>query len=779
VRLEDAKAAVSACFEDARQSLESRIASAEGEERRALIRVLRKLRQRKVPAPSPAFDTSSLENAISRRESCDSDVEKQFAAEDQSISEAICDIVRLPLFREAIAWQNLAAYENALSRIASGEGRGRKKYRRAEQMVASYLQRYCVKNDTIGFFGPQGSGEIVSGDTWKGRPGRRSLRKRRVYLEHWAVAELADVISQDEEVRAHLAPKLFAALRYSDGVLHHGYGDTSELPHDVAVVISSCTDNRSAKEIAQTLLADPTLDFDDEEDVYELLEDLHDRRVLSWSITLPTALNEPELYLERVLRELPKDVAQPGLASLATLLEARDRVSQSAGNAEKLVIALKALNETFEALTQKDATRAAGQMYAGRTLVYEECLRDYELAIGTGALAAVAAPLQLLLQSARWLTAEVARRFQAEWGMAFDSICEETGATCVDYMRLWGEIRRHFGSGNETSAIVRDVKAQLQSRWGAMLGCASDCRVIERDAASLAEEIHHVFAASAPGWPSARYHSPDLMVVSLPEDDNPGCFVLGEIHAAVNTCGVRVYQSQVNHAEQMTAAREVDLPRPSVVPVIARSQATRADHVWMARHNWDLETADTPSWREDTNVLAVGNLTVERRDGVLVVCDRHSDATFSLLEVLETALSAEVAGDFNFLPHMVHRPRIKIDGLIIGRETWTFRPEELAFASMPRGARQFAAVQEWVRELELPPRVFVKVPEETKPVYIDLQSPLYVELLARLCRQGSTIVVSEMLPDLEQLWLTDKDGRMYTSELRVVALDPVRWEENI
>jgi len=198
----------------------------------------------------------------------------------------------------------------------------------------------------------------------------------------------------------------------------------------------------------------------------------------------------------------------------------------------------------------------------------------------------------------------------------------------------------------------------------------------------------------------------------------------------------------------------------------------------MAPNNIDLELNDTPSWRNRSQVLSIGNLVIEDRDGELIVWDRVSGKTFSLIEVLETSLSAEVAADFTYLPAVKYRPRITIDSLIVGRETWTFSPEEVAFASLPRGAEQFVEARRWTRENRLPNRIFVKIPEETKPVYIDLTSPLSVEILARLSRQASILVVSEMLPDLDQLWLRDSSGDRFTSELRIVAVDSKSWERD-
>jgi hypothetical protein len=49
-------------------------------------------------------------------------------------------------------------------------------------------------------------------------------------------------------------------------------------------------------------------------------------------------------------------------------------------------------------------------------------------------------------------------------------------------------------------------------------------------------------------------------------------------------------------------------------------------------------------------------------------------------------------------------------------------------------------------------------------------------LLAKHIRQTQAaglaeFTVTEMLPDLDQLWLTDREGRRYSSELRIIAYD--------
>jgi hypothetical protein len=113
--------------------------------------------------------------------------------------------------------------------------------------------------------------------------------------------------------------------------------------------------------------------------------------------------------------------------------------------------------------------------------------------------------------------------------------------------------------------------------------------------------------------------------------------------------------------------------------------------------------------------------------------------------------------------------------VVLTRERWTVPAAQLAFAREEDTLARFIAARAWARATGLPRRLFLKVPEETKPLFVDLESPTFVDLAAKMVRKASEISLSEMLPDLEELWLTDAHGRHYTSELRLVAVDPVAW----
>jgi hypothetical protein len=64
-------------------------------------------------------------------------------------------------------------------------------------VIAGYWQRYCAKNDTIGFFGPLGWGRFAdAGSAIDVRAGALQA-ERVVHLETWAVEALARAVGDD------------------------------------------------------------------------------------------------------------------------------------------------------------------------------------------------------------------------------------------------------------------------------------------------------------------------------------------------------------------------------------------------------------------------------------------------------------------------------------------------------------------------------------------------------------------------------------------------------
>jgi hypothetical protein len=110
---------------------------------------------------------------------------------------ALRAVARDPLFQTAVTWQNRAAMRNAVAKIAAGAPTSGSAQRRREEVVASYWQRYCAKNDTIGFFGPLAWGRVVDGGPTVGVSCGRLVSECTVQFEAWAIQALAEALDAD------------------------------------------------------------------------------------------------------------------------------------------------------------------------------------------------------------------------------------------------------------------------------------------------------------------------------------------------------------------------------------------------------------------------------------------------------------------------------------------------------------------------------------------------------------------------------------------------------
>lgn len=66
-------------------------------------------------------------------------------------------------FLRAVTWQNHRLVDGTIRSFLQwdpAKDNRHSRHRQREELIASYWQRYCVKNDTIGFFGPSGWGKL-------------------------------------------------------------------------------------------------------------------------------------------------------------------------------------------------------------------------------------------------------------------------------------------------------------------------------------------------------------------------------------------------------------------------------------------------------------------------------------------------------------------------------------------------------------------------------------------------------------------------------------------
>lgn len=292
------------------------------------------------------------------------------------------------------------------------------------------------------------------------------------------------------------------------------------------------------------------------------------------------------------------------------------------------------------------------------------------------------------------------------------------------------------------------------------------------------------FKAPRPGWRAACYHSPDLMIAARSvEAINRGDYhlVMGELHLALNTMNASLRVSQSPRPDELIRALDLDLPEPRLVPVNPKNWAgatARTLPALISSKDFRLVLTPEPHEVPASQAVPIGSLVVEETDGALVLRTRDGRISYDIIEAFGTALSSVIGNYFHLMAAESHTPRVTIDRVTVCRETWRFSPADLAFAFEKDEAARFLAARRFARSHDLPRFVFIKVPVEVKPFYVDFNSPIYVDILAKMIRRtkekgraDALVSVTEMHPRADETWLPDAEGQHYTSELRIVAVD--------
>jgi hypothetical protein len=522
-------------------------------------------------------------------------------------------------------------------------------------------------------------------------------------------------------------------------------------------------------------------EFADRDAVTRVIEALAAERLIELSLHVPAEVLDAETWLRSALGQIPDaGIRAQLLAPLDRLEVKRKEVANAAGEVDALYRAIGDLDREFSSVTAGlSAKRGHGRMYAGRQLFFEDCRRALKLEVGGEFLRGLAPSLTMLFESARWFTWEIAQAYQREFAALHRALVDRSGHGRVSLGALLAASRDLFtGKGQIASPILVSAQQALQRRWLEVFDLPPDA--LDRSSVTLsssacADRALKLFAAPGPGWPRARHHSPDIMVAARSAEaieHGDGLAVLGELHVATNTLLMAHAVAMHPDRDALVEGWTIDMGEGMVSPV--QASADRASFVTPSPLDYHVELGHAPSWRTRGRVLQGGDLYCEQVGNRLVVRSRVSAIEFDLIAFMDHYLSAAAAPHYRLLPRRHHWPRITLDNLVLSRERWHQAKPDF-WELVATAETSYETVYRWSRKLGLPRFVFATVPPEPKPIYVDFGSPVEVEIFIAYLRKADELGLSEMLPGHDDLWLSDAQGRRYTSELRVVATDPRRW----
>ncbi|EFE71047.1 lantibiotic dehydratase domain-containing protein [Streptomyces viridosporus ATCC 14672] len=414
------------------------------------------------------------------------DFARLFADAAVETAHTLQDIARAPSFREAVAWQNRPVLTSGIApflRWTPGVDKRSSMPRQREELVAHYWQRFCVKNDTIGFFGPVGWGRwdpaaphAVTVDTGSGL-----IAESTVYWASWGIDALARTLDADPGLREWVAPRRVPFVTVD--------GDRVRVPGrrpvtvgaGAAAVLALCDGVRPARAIAAAL---------PDHDVPAVLADLVARRWVVWRLDVPAGTHP-----DRDLRAGLETVGAPeprrrGLAALDRLEEGRAAVA-AARDVDALVGALTDLERDFTELTDTAAVREKSVSTAPcRALVYSDSRRSATARLGPEALEALR-PLRLLMDSAGWLTSRLAAAVRTGTRAVYERLAAEGP---VDLASFWFACLPVLHG--TARATADELQEEFAATWRRILAVPADARrVAVRSAdieAAVREKIHRL-----------------------------------------------------------------------------------------------------------------------------------------------------------------------------------------------------------------------------------------------------------------------------------------------
>jgi hypothetical protein len=647
-------------------------------------------------------------------------------------------------FREALTWQNQDALGNALDRLSAAASGST--HRRRLETVASYWQRYCAKNDTIGFFGPLGWGQLADdGPAVVAEPGAELLAARMTRFEVWAIDALAAVLAEDPGIRRWIPPRRHPA----------------RVPADL---------DEAEKQVYQRCDGRPAF----EAGPVELVAKLADQGLLVWALRVPVGPHP-----ERELRAQLEAIGDPAvrarcLEALDRLEAARAAVAAAAGDADALGRALDKLGQVFESVTRVAAHRRAGEMYAGRSVCYEDCRRNLTLRLGPDIVAELARVLVPVLAGARWYCGEVAEVGRAVIAEAVAEARAERGATRSRSSTC--------GAASYRSSCRPRDGVNCLPLWQAWRRSQPNCSAAGASCSPVTSTLWPSGpkrCSAAPVRPGHGRAFTAPISRSLPPAKTPSTGASSPLSSATSIPAARPSPSRSSWKAIPSPTR---CAGSSAVTCPARGCFGCCRATWAAsaagsfpgmrqRPTTACSPPRKPACRPVYRSVALAELRVDDdADGPVIVTGGGKPIA-PLLHAFEHPLF--IAGIRSYIPFAPapHAPRITAGRAVLRREMWTLNGTDIGWVHRKQEAH--SAARQWAMSLDMPRRVFALAAGEAKPIYVDFDSRALVSILGRQIRAAGQAPVrfSEMLPDPDHLWLTDAQGNRYTSELRLTAVD--------
>lgn len=670
--------------------------------------------------------------------------------------------------QQATIWQDASVVAEILPRA---RGPRASRARRCQPMLARYLQRYVLRNESVGFFGPVFWGSLESGGAnITHRPGADPEVRTEAVLESWAVAALAEALVESGPLRESFPVTLRVEAWHIGRYLVRG-SRRHTLSTAQRAVVTELSGPSYPRRTVRELAAATGLDL---EEVVDAVGELAAAEFIHWGPDLPPAIGE----LAALRAQVTRLADSPERDHAARELERMDAAIELAGAARSAAELDERFHQAatlFSAVTARRADRVIAPDARGRQIMGLMGERTGELRVGGQLADDIVRLLQLLRPVARWLA------FAA--GEAVEAAARDARQVAGDADEVpLGLVYAGLAAVVWEPEFMTSVIAELRQRWHRVWQGGGDDDQPLDDVRARAEEE---FAAPLPCWASGAEHSPDLMVAARDiAAANRGEYrlILGELHVGTVTAdqvpftwagdGARLVEREYARSRG-SQARFV----PAYVNDFTYNSALNypPPEVGDSAHTLSLVVGPTYDIRQPDpdRFVRMSECTVIERNGRLRV--RTPIGEYGLLEVLGEMASQAASSSFNLVPPGTGRRTV--DGrIVLNRASWACATEDLQELIDDSSRMSCVRVRRHLESLGVARWSFWRAGNGVKPIYLDLWNALYLRVFVQMVRRLDPsdvphVVLTEMDPDVNHAWLPHPDGGTVTSELRVTMVD--------
>lgn len=657
----------------------------------------------------------------------------------------------------------LAEYESggALSRRNA-------RARERERHLLLYIQRVAAKNDTFSEFGPTGWGRIdnhATGIAFAPRPG---VAAREVFFERWAAHAVAAAMNADSDIFPDLRPRLNPNGRIeNEAFLFTDTGETSPLGAEELEAIKHCDGSTPV----HALGISPKV-------ICALVE----KKILWCAIEVPAL----EPYAFSALRaDLEKWRASPARETWLSILNPLVDLPRKFAGAVEPKDRQSILDQARSHLQSLGAARKEGErfLYSATNPLGEECFRECNFAINPELIDEIAVEAAPWIDLWRDSYAFIASRVAGGLSQIFEKVAPKNGAIPLPAFLHACETSQLplTGPGLVGLAVraFQEVKAAFRERLGPHL---------DSDEYQLTVDDCHVVRKSFqyPKFDEYTYPSADLQIgAESAETVARGQYqwILSELHPPIALLHHCMYwacpdKPELNRAFASTVASKPNFHFGFFAADFTAHTTVRLFDALPEFSNFVAPQRANPGWRR----VRPADAEVYIDDGTGDVCLRKTGSH----EYLGSFARAWVI-PLGFHPFQFsvapHTPRLLCGRVVVQRRSWTVTSDELLPGDYSGVSADLVLAVERLRaQKNLSRYIYIRPTEQalrrsgaegrdkdTKPVFIDLESYLFLEIFHRWLTKAGELEITEMLPDPDHLLWREPDGRR-TFELRTLIV---------